>query len=108
VDQLLSHTVALLALESLAAAESPKQLIYNLGNGRGFSVREVIDVARRVTGHPIPAIESPRRAGDPAVLVASSNKIRHELKWQPRWADLDSIVRSAWEWFQRNSNGYQD
>jgi UDP-glucose 4-epimerase len=98
----------LLALESLAAAESPKQLIYNLGNGRGFSVREVIDVARRVTGHPIPAIESPRRAGDPAVLVASSNKIRHELKWQPRWADLDSIVRSAWEWFQRNSNGYQD
>lgn len=98
----------LLALNSLAADEGPKQLIYNLGNGRGFSVREVIEVARRVTGRPVRAVESPRRSGDPAVLVASSDKIRRELKWQPRWADLDSIVRSAWEWFQRDTNGYQD
>ena len=68
----------------------------NLGNGRGFSVREVVDAARRVTGHPIPAEEAPRRAGDPAVLVASSERARQLLGWQPRVPDLDRIVADAW------------
>ncbi len=91
---------------ALGALERDGQLIYNLGNGRGFSVREVIDVARRVTGHPIPAVEAARRPGDPAVLVASSEKIKRELGWQPRFAELETIVRSAWEWLQGHPRGY--
>jgi UDP-glucose 4-epimerase len=71
--------------------------IYNLGNGTGFSVRQVIDACRQVTGHPIPAAVAPRRAGDPAVLVASSDRARQELGWQPRQADLAGIVADAWE-----------
>jgi UDP-glucose 4-epimerase len=77
------------------------QRIYNLGNGSGFTVRQVIDSARRVTGHPIPAEVVPRRPGDPAVLIASSEKIGRELGWKPRHTDLDSIVASAWEWHKR-------
>ena len=92
----------LLALEQLRASPGPRQLIYNLGNGRGFSVREVIEVARQVTGHAIPAVEGPRRAGDPDVLVASSDKIRRELGWNPQFAELETIVRSAWEWMLRH------
>ncbi|HZU22787.1 MAG TPA: UDP-glucose 4-epimerase GalE [Terriglobales bacterium] len=91
---------------ALGALERDGQLIYNLGNGRGFSVREVIDVARRVIGHPIPAVEAARRPGDPAVLVASSEKIKRELGWQPRFAELETIVRSAWEWLQGHPRGY--
>ncbi len=82
--------------------------VYNLGNGRGFTVKEVIETARRVTGHPIPAVVGPRREGDPAVLVASSRRIRHELGWQPRFPDLESIVSSAWEWHRRHPDGYKD
>lgn len=93
----------LLALEGL---ERNSQQIYNLGNGRGFSVREVIDSARRITGHEIPAVEAPRRPGDPAVLVASSDKIQQELGWTPRHADLEQIIASAWRWHQKNPNGY--
>jgi UDP-glucose 4-epimerase len=93
----------LLVLEALKHRE---QLIYNLGNGKGFSVREVIDTVRKVTGHAIPAQESQRRPGDPAVLVASSEKIKRELGWQPRHMDLDSIVRSAWNWRRAHPNGY--
>jgi UDP-glucose 4-epimerase len=96
-------TAHLLVLEALKEKE---RLIYNLGNGRGFSVREVIETVRRVAGHPIPAIESPRRAGDPAVLVASSEKIKKELGWTPKYADLESIVRSAWDWRKAHPNGY--
>ena len=96
-------TAHLLVLEALKEKE---RLVYNLGNGRGFSVREVIETVRRVTGHAIPAIESPRRAGDPAVLVASSEKIKEELGWAPKYAELDSIVRSAWEWRKAHPNGY--
>jgi UDP-glucose 4-epimerase len=88
----------LLALDALTANE---RLIFNLGNGRGFSVREVIESARRVTGHPIPAEVRPRRPGDPAVLVASSAKAVRELGWQPRYTDLDEIVRTAWKWQQK-------
>ncbi len=82
--------------------------VYNLGNGQGFTVKEVIETARRVTGHPIPAVVGPRRAGDPAVLVASSRRIRRELGWQPRFPDLESIVSSAWEWHRRHPDGYED
>jgi len=94
----------LLALDALSRCG---QLIYNLGNGRGFSVRDVIEVARQVTGHPIPAAESPRRLGDPAVLVASSTKIQRELGWKPRYTDLESIVLSAWDWHRNHPNGYE-
>jgi UDP-glucose 4-epimerase len=87
----------LLAFDAL---EKHDRLIYNLGNGAGFSVREVIESARRVTGHPIPVQEVPRRPGDPAVLVASSEKITRELGWKPKYAQLDAIVASAWEWHQ--------
>jgi UDP-glucose 4-epimerase len=93
----------LLVLEAL---QDRDKLIYNLGNGRGFSVREVIETVRKVTGHAIPARESPRRPGDPAVLVASSEKIKKELGWKPKYADLESIVGSAWEWRQAHPNGY--
>jgi UDP-glucose 4-epimerase len=87
----------LLAFEALATRE---QLIYNLGNGSGFSVREVIESARRVTGHPIPVESVPRRPGDPAILIASSEKIARELGWKPRHTRLDAIVQSAWAWHQ--------
>jgi len=94
-----AHLLALAALETDAAAKS--RLIYNLGNGTGFSVRQVIESARRVTGHPIPAEVHPRRPGDPAVLVASSAKAIRELAWQPRYTQLDDIVRTAWIWHQK-------
>lgn len=79
---------------------------YNLGNGRGFSVREVIETAREVTGHSIPEQVGPRREGDPAVLVADSEKIKRELGWQPRFTTLKSIIASAWEWHQAHPNGF--
>lgn len=84
------------------------KLIYNLGNGRGFSVREVIETVRRVTGHPIPVKEAARRSGDPAILVASSEKIRKELNWAPRYSDLEAIVRSAWDWRRAHPQGYAE
>ncbi|MGA8274150.1 MAG: UDP-glucose 4-epimerase GalE [Candidatus Sulfotelmatobacter sp.] len=98
----------LLALNALAAQGDPKQLIYNLGSGRGFSVRQVIEVARKVTEHSIPSVDAPRRPGDPAILVASSEKIRRELGWKPKYPELDTVVRSAWSWFQRHPSGYED
>ncbi len=88
-------------LLALAALEQHGRLIYNIGNGQGFTVREVIDSVRRVTGKPIPVEECPRRPGDPAVLVAGSEKIKQELGWRPQFADLDAIVASAWEWHQK-------
>ena len=94
-----AHLLAVKALETEDAARS--RLIFNLGNGQGFSVREVIDSARRVTGHPIPAEVHPRRPGDPAVLVASSEKAIRKLGWAPRYAQLDQIVRTAWVWHQK-------
>jgi UDP-glucose 4-epimerase len=99
-----AHLLALHALEN--ASENSNPLLYNLGNGQGFSVREVVEVARKVTGHPIREIESPRRAGDPAVLIASSEKIRRELSWQPMFPDLKSIVESAWQWHRAHPDGY--
>jgi UDP-glucose 4-epimerase len=89
----------LLALGALSEAKS--RLIYNIGNGQGFTVLEVIESVRRVTGRPIVIEEFERRPGDPAVLVASSEKIKTELGWKPRFAELDQIIASAWEWHQQ-------
>ena len=89
-----AHLLALRALETKSC------MIYNIGNGQGFTVREVIDSVRRVTGREVQVDEQPRRPGDPAVLVAGSEKIKQELGWSPRHADLDGIVASAWKWHQ--------
>ncbi len=88
-------------LLALGALEQRSRVIYNIGNGQGFTVREVIDSVRRVTGRPIAVEECPRRPGDPAVLVASSEKIKAELGWKPKFAELDRIIASAWEWHQK-------
>ena len=80
--------------------------IFNLGNGVGYSVREVIETARKVTGHSIPAVETERRAGDPARLVASSKKAREILGWKPAHDSLEEIIASAWNWHKNHPNGY--
>lgn len=80
--------------------------IYNLGNGAGFSVKEVVEIARKVTGHPIPAEVAPRRAGDPAVLIASSEKAVKELNWKPKYNSLENIIETAWNWHKNHKNGY--
>lgn len=87
--------------------EGKESNIFNLGNGIGFSVKEVIEIARKVTGHPIPAIISPRRAGDPAKLVASSEKARKILGWNPEHAELEEIIASAWNWHKNHPKGFQ-
>ncbi len=93
----------LLALDAL---DRSGKLIYNLGNGQGFTVREVIDGVQRVTGRRITVVESPRREGDPAVLIASSEKIRKELSWKPKFQELDAILASAWAWHKNHPDGY--
>lgn len=94
----------LLALE---AAEPGEHRVYNLGNGAGFSVREVIEAARGVTGCCIEAVESDRRAGDPPVLVASSDRIRKELGWEPQKPKLEDMISDAWTWMRTNPNGHE-
>ena len=96
----------ILALDKMRKAGTSG--IYNLGNGKGFSVKEVIELAREVTGHPIPAKIEARRAGDPAVLVASSEKAKKELGWKPKYNDLKTIISTAWEWHKNHPNGYGD
>jgi UDP-glucose 4-epimerase len=93
----------LLALEGLRERD---QMIYNLGSGNGYSVREVIETARQVTAHRIPAVENPRRPGDSAILVASSEKIKRELGWKPQHDNLHEIVTSAWAWHKWHPKGY--
>jgi UDP-glucose 4-epimerase len=101
VDLARAHILALNVLDKHSA-------IYNLGcGGEGYSVREVIDVARRVTGKEIAVKIARRRAGDPAVLIAGSDLIKHELGWSPQYQDLETIVRSAWTWLQAHPNGYE-
>ncbi len=100
VDLAQAHILAMEALDRLGSRT------YNLGNGEGFSVLEVIQTARRVTGHPIPHVIGPRRPGDPAVLIASSETIRCELGWQPRYPSLEDIMRSAWDWHRQHPHGY--
>lgn len=95
-------------LLALAALEARDRLVYNIGNGKGYSVLEVIETARQVTGHAIPAVEAPRRPGDPAHLVASSDLIRRELGWEPNIPDLKDIIASAWEWHRTRPQGYED
>jgi UDP-glucose 4-epimerase len=97
----------LLALDRLGRDTAPERLIYNLGNGRGFSVRQVIEAARRVTGRAVQAVEAPRRPGDPPVLVASSEKIKHELNWKPRFTELEQIIETAWKWRLSHPLGYK-
>ena len=94
-----AHLLALQALETPRAADH--RLIYNLGNGAGFTVKEVIDSVRRVTGHPIPVEMNPRRPGDPAFLIASSAKAIAELEWKPKYTQIDDIIRTAWIWHQK-------
>ena len=85
-----------------------KNNVFNLGNGVGFTVKEVIDVARAVTGHPIPAETCPRRAGDPAQLIASSEKAVKVLGWKPQYNDLNTIIASAWKWHSTHPKGYEE
>lgn len=103
MDLAQAHILALKRLENGGDSS-----IFNLGNGEGFSVLDVIKVARKVTNHPIPAIISPRRAGDPAKLVASSNKAISELNWKPKYNSLESIIDTAWNWHKNHPNGYED
>ena len=91
---------------ALGALEKRDKMIFNVGSGNGFSVREVIEAARKVTGHAIPAIEQPRRAGDSARLVASPERIKKELGWEPKNTNLQDILSSAWEWHTSHPNGY--
>jgi UDP-glucose 4-epimerase len=93
----------LLALDRIAAGE---HRIYNLGNGNGFSVREVIDAARRVTGREIPVVEEARRPGDPPQLVAASGRAREDLGWVPRRPELETMIADAWAWFEAHPDGY--
>jgi UDP-glucose 4-epimerase len=95
-----------LAVEKLRSGAD--SAIYNLGSGNGYSVREVVETARRVTGREIPLVVEPRRAGDPAVLVASSERARRELGWRPERSNLESIIASAWSWHERHPEGYGD
>ena len=94
----------ILALDYLLAGGENN--VFNLGNGVGFTNKEVVEVARSVTGHPIPAEIAPRRAGDPAQLVASSEKAKAVLGWKPKYDDLNTIVATAWKWHQSHPNGF--
>jgi UDP-glucose 4-epimerase len=100
LDLAHAHILALHALDQGSR-------VYNLGNGKGFTVKEVIETARNVTGHPIPAIIDKRRPGDPAKLIASSDKIRRELGWEPQYPELETIVESAWDWHKTHPDGYE-
>jgi UDP-glucose 4-epimerase len=100
IDLAQAHILALEALDQGSR-------VYNLGNGQGFSVREVVDTARRITGQQIPEVMGERRPGDPAVLIASSDRIRRELGWQPRYPKLDDIIQTAWQWHLSHPNGYE-
>jgi UDP-glucose 4-epimerase len=98
-DLAQAHILALKALDKGSRT-------YNLGNGEGYSVKEVIEAARTITGLPIQAEVGPRRPGDPAILIAGSETIKRELGWQPRFASLESIIGTAWEWHRAHPKGY--
>jgi UDP-glucose 4-epimerase len=100
IDLAQAHILALRALERGSR-------VYNLGNGQGFTVKEVIETAREITGHPIPAEIGPRRPGDPATLIASSDRIRRELGWKPQYPELRDIIGSAWRWHEAHPGGYE-
>ncbi len=100
-DLASAHVLALDALDRFG------MMTYNLGNGQGYSNYQVIEVARAVTGHPIPVIESPRRPGDAPILIASAERVRRDLGWQTRYPDLKDIMASAWAWHRTHPHGYQ-
>lgn len=100
-DLAKAHILALKAL-----FKGAKSSVYNLGNGNGFSVKEIIETAEKVTGIMIKKEITPRRAGDPAVLIASSDKIRKELGWEPEYTDVEKVIASAWKWHRNNPNGF--
>ncbi len=93
-------------LRVLERIEPGKGLAYNVATGRGYSVREVIEAARKITEHPIPAVERPRRPGDPPVLVASPEALQRDLGWSPRYPEIESIIRTAWTWHKSHPHGY--
>ena len=93
-----------LAIEHLQAGGEPRT--YNLGSQHGFSVREVVAQAKKITGIDFPVVEAARRSGDPAVLVASSAKFAQDFSWQPRYSDLPTILQTAWDWHRANPDGY--
>jgi UDP-glucose 4-epimerase len=97
-----------LAAAHMLALGRDQSACYNLGSGEGFSVRQVIDIVRKVTGHPIPVVVKDARPGDPPRLVASSHKITSELGWRPKYNKLQPIIESAWAWHQKHPNGYGD
>jgi UDP-glucose 4-epimerase len=97
-----------LAQAHILALEPGKQGFYNLGNGDGYSVRQVIQMCEKLTGSKIPALEKPRRPGDPAKLVASATKAIQELGWKPKYPRLEEIVKTAWDWHREHPNGYLD
>lgn len=97
-----------LARAHILALKAPASAFYNLGTGGGTSVREVIESCRKITGAEIPIVEKPRRPGDPARLIAASEKIQRELGWQPKFQRIDAIIESAWKWHQKFPNGYGD
>jgi len=101
-DLCLAHLLALKKLESQAES------IYNLGLGKGYSVRQVIDTVKKVSGKSFKVIETPRRPGDPPVLVCDSAKAKQELGWQPKWTNLEKIVASAWKWHSKYPDGYAE
>jgi UDP-glucose 4-epimerase len=105
-DYVHIYDLAVAHMLVMDALKDNEALAYNLGNGNGFSVREVIAAARKITGHAIPVAEMPRRPGDPPVLVASSEKIGKELGWKPKYGTLESIIQTAWEWHREHPNGY--
>ena len=102
-DLVDAHILAIKKLESESESN-----IYNLGNGSGFTVKEVIESARKITGHSIPAELAPRRAGDPAKLVASSKKAMSELGWEPKYNSLEKIIETAWSWHKNMPDGYPE
>lgn len=102
-DLARAHILALERLESGGTSG-----IYNLGNGNGYSVKEVIETVRQMTGMKVETIETPRRPGDPARLVAGSEKIKRELGWTPKYPDLSTIVNTAWQWHRKHPKGYED
>ncbi len=105
-DYVHIYDLAVAHMLVMDALKDHEALAYNLGNGNGFSVRQVITAARKITGHAIPVTEMPRRPGDPPVLVASSEKIGKELGWKPKYDALESIIETAWEWHRAHPNGY--
>lgn len=100
LDLAQAHILALQGLDRLGSRK------YNLGNGNGFTILEVIETAKRITGKPIPYEIGPRRPGDPAILIASSEQIRRDLGWEPRYPQLEQIISSAWQWHSAHPHGY--